>query len=289
MTKENQTLSIRKIAYLVGMILILWVLVPFFFIYIVVDKNNFGIYGDMYGGINALFTGLAFVGVITAIILQMKELALQREELVLTRSELTDTKDEHCKARKENAFFQMVALHNEIVKNASGVVTTYDIEEDEARKYTKQGKRFFQSVLAEFRGYYSPRKMSDYNPDIENIRRKYQKLFKKYEPVLGHYFRNIYTIIKFIDDEIACVTEQRKYIRILRAQLSASEHILIFYNCLSERGENFKKLAEKHRFFNNIQPDLLHHDKHLLFMKEGAYGEEEVEYIKLKKKQCYRV
>ena len=47
-----------------------------------------GTFGDMFGAVNALFSGLAFVGVIYAILLQSQELALQRTELELTRDEL---------------------------------------------------------------------------------------------------------------------------------------------------------------------------------------------------------
>ena len=47
-----------------------------------------GQFGDMFGGVNALFTGLAFAGVIYTILLQRKELELQREELRLGRAEL---------------------------------------------------------------------------------------------------------------------------------------------------------------------------------------------------------
>ena len=38
-------------------------------------------FGDMFGVANALFSGLAFLGVIVAILLQRKELELQRKEL----------------------------------------------------------------------------------------------------------------------------------------------------------------------------------------------------------------
>ena len=40
-----------------------------------------GEFGDMFGAVNALFSGLAFAGVILAILLQRQELKLQREEL----------------------------------------------------------------------------------------------------------------------------------------------------------------------------------------------------------------
>ncbi len=52
------------------------------------DSPNRGTFGDMFGAVNALFSGLAFAGVIYAILLQRHELMLQREELSLTREEL---------------------------------------------------------------------------------------------------------------------------------------------------------------------------------------------------------
>lgn len=40
-----------------------------------------GTFGDMFGAINALFSGLAFLGLIIALILQKKELEEQRKEI----------------------------------------------------------------------------------------------------------------------------------------------------------------------------------------------------------------
>jgi hypothetical protein len=47
-----------------------------------------GTFGDMFGAINALFSGLAFSGVIITIMLQTHELKLQRDELAETRKEV---------------------------------------------------------------------------------------------------------------------------------------------------------------------------------------------------------
>ena len=63
--------------------------------------SDSGVFGDMFGVANALFSGLALGGVVLAIILQNSELRLQREELALTRF--------------ENTFFHMLRLHHEIV------------------------------------------------------------------------------------------------------------------------------------------------------------------------------
>lgn len=55
-------------------------------------QPNAGI-GDLFGGVSALFSGLAFAGVVTAVILQGEELQLQRQELKLTREEVKKTAD----------------------------------------------------------------------------------------------------------------------------------------------------------------------------------------------------
>ncbi len=47
-----------------------------------------GQFGDLFGSVNALFSGLAFGGLIYAILLQRHELSLQREELKLQRQEM---------------------------------------------------------------------------------------------------------------------------------------------------------------------------------------------------------
>jgi hypothetical protein len=57
------------------------------------DWADRGTFGDMFGAVNALFSGLAFAGVIYTILLQRHELALQRKELELTREELSRSAD----------------------------------------------------------------------------------------------------------------------------------------------------------------------------------------------------
>lgn len=52
-----------------------------------------GLFGDSFGMINSLFSGLAFAGIIYTILLQRKELALQRLELAQTREELKRSAD----------------------------------------------------------------------------------------------------------------------------------------------------------------------------------------------------
>lgn len=59
-----------------------------------------GQFGDMFGGLNSLFSALAFLGVIYTIFLQREELSLQRKELELAREELKRTAEAQEKSEK---------------------------------------------------------------------------------------------------------------------------------------------------------------------------------------------
>lgn len=70
---------------LAGLVVLLWLGLGLFPLCLGADRGTFG---DMFGAVNSLFSGLAFAGVIYAIALQSQELSLQRAELKLTRTEL---------------------------------------------------------------------------------------------------------------------------------------------------------------------------------------------------------
>lgn len=67
--------------------------------------NESGVFGDTFGAINSLFSGLAFAGLLYTILLQSRELKLQREELALTREQLTSS----AASQKEQAAYTLLA------------------------------------------------------------------------------------------------------------------------------------------------------------------------------------
>ena len=81
-----------------------------------------GQFGDTFGALSALFSGLAFGGVIIALHLQRVEIKHQWKELELTRKEITGQKEQleaqdYTLRRQnfENSFFQLLNFHNGIV------------------------------------------------------------------------------------------------------------------------------------------------------------------------------
>ncbi|MBQ8437503.1 MAG: hypothetical protein IJX21_02005, partial [Alistipes sp.] len=57
--------------------LLSWVLIDL----CISESNDRGTFGDKFGAVNALFSGLAFAGLIVTLLYQKEELKLQREEL----------------------------------------------------------------------------------------------------------------------------------------------------------------------------------------------------------------
>lgn len=94
-----------------------------------------GTFGDMFGSVNALFSGLAFAGIILTIFLQSKELSLQREELSYTREELRRTAN--AQELSERALNRQ-AENLKISAKLSALNTLYNYykEEEETIKHT---------------------------------------------------------------------------------------------------------------------------------------------------------
>lgn len=83
-----------------------------------------GTFGDSFGALNALFSGLAFAGLIVTLIMQKDELSMQREELDEAKQELRQQSIEFKKQNKtlklqrfESTFFNMLNLQETITRN----------------------------------------------------------------------------------------------------------------------------------------------------------------------------
>ena len=86
----------------------LWVLTPVFVLNLLPagESANWAIrgqFGDLFGAVNSLFSGLAFAGLFWALRLQADQLEMQRTELALQREELKLQRDEMAASRRELA------------------------------------------------------------------------------------------------------------------------------------------------------------------------------------------
>lgn len=195
------------------------------------DLSGAGTFGDSFGALNTLFSGLAFAGIIISIVLQSKELRETREELKGQKLQLE-------RQAFENAFFQMLRLHNEIVdafRYRSPV---------SAREFS--GKECFGAIK------------SDITPFLTNARfgaaveDRYEKFYVDHAHWnLGHYFRNLYQIVKYVHNTE--LPNKKFYTNIIRAQLSSDELFLLFFNALSTFGrEKFLPLIVEYELLEHL-------------------------------------
>lgn len=234
------------------------------------ECNDRGTFGDKFGAINALFSGLAFAGLIVTLLYQKEELKLQREELAQTREELKGQREEFEEQNKtmkrqrfENTFFNMLSLQQEIVANLSfdDVHTSFDFSTHarNVQHISHNGRTLFREMYLNltislpgnhrYRGIKCAIEANDYGiySNIPSTTR------------FDYYFRHLYRIYKYVDtSDLITEDERYDYACIIRSQLSDYELVMLFYNCLTTNGrEKFKPLIEKYTIFNNLRTELL--------------------------------
>jgi hypothetical protein len=167
----------------------------------------------------------------------------------------------------ENKFFQLIQLFYNIIDTLNITLGgKLSIEQP-------HGKECFNYIYGRYKNYYESSTKVEQEPK-ERIEIAYEKLFDEYQHIIGHYFRNLYNIIKFIDQ--SKINNKTFYINIIRAQLSTKELLLLFYNCISEKGnEKFKPLIEKYTLLKTMpKNEIIDKEKHISLYNNTAYTKE---------------
>lgn len=233
-----------------------------------------GQFGDMFGALGALFSGLAFAGLIITIMQQREDLKNQRDEINLQRQdleaqtealrlqkeEIAQTNEELKSQRKEmeeqnktimlqrfeNTFFNMLNLQMNIFEKVRYQTTGNVVFGEEA----------FRHLFSRFRA-------SITNIDGSNI----------YFGELDHYNRHLAQILKLIDQtDFLSKAEKYNYVGLLTSHMSYYELTMFFYYCISPDGrKRAKELVEKYALFRDFGENTVFDSKHLLLFEEGAY------------------
>ena len=247
------------------------------------DPEKQGLFGDQFGAVNALFSGLAFAGLIYTIILQKQELSLQREELRQTRKELNgqtrqfEAQNKNLKIQRfENRLYNMLNLQQEIVNSLkfeysdseeviAGIVNGRTKKESHFVKKIVVGREVFRFLFDNYCVSFN----RSYTRGLRSILGKFGLRYYddlNYVTCFDHYFCHLYAILQFIDKEsqkegpnrIFSDEELYSYTKTVRATLSRYELVWLYYNGLSGYGnEKFKPLIERYCMLKNLRKDLL--------------------------------
>jgi hypothetical protein len=267
------------------------VLISYFVIFsgsLSTSQDRWGQFGDYVGGVlNPLFALLAFTALLYTIYLQKRELGLSRVELRRSSNALEMQADKQRRQQFESTFFHLLELHNEIVREMR-------IVDPDAANVGKRGRVCFESHLELFQDCYGQIEREIENADAERIiDEAYRRAFKGikrrkeeggtitgFQHHIGHYFRNLFTIVSFIDStksvDPKAMDDPKQFTNIVRAQLSSYELALLFYNCLAAWGrEKFKPLVEKYALLENMDSSLLREARHKQLYEPSAFGSPE--------------
>ncbi len=222
--------------------------------------------GDFIGGITAPFLALS------AFILLFLTYRTQKIELHENRMILQKQNETFKKQQFETTFFNMLNLHHQIV-NSMDVVKikqTQLLLSKEKKRYTIKSRDCFVIFYKGLKDIYSATKTKHKDhSELDIVNDSYRRYYQRHQYDLGHYFRNLYHIIKFIDQSE--IINKGSYTSLVRAQLSSHELLLLFYNCLSNYGQKFKPLIETYHLLKNMPDRELLHKNHVSYYDKTAY------------------
>ena len=189
--------------------------------------SNPGSFGDSFGPINSIMAAIAAISAYGAYISQREELARVREQADVDRASV-DRRD------FEQTFFNLLKMFREIVSEID-VTAPYSAD-------IKKGRDAFRIFVDE---YVEPEAYP------ANIKQSYNKTYRTFQDDLGHYFRTLYHLLRFVDS--GSVSDKHFYTRLIRASISEPEIEMIALNCLHGGGrEKLKPFIEKYSMLHNI-------------------------------------
>jgi len=245
-----------------------------------INSEKFGAYGSFLSGVvGTVWSLVSVILFFLALRLQRKELSLQRTELELTRNELQGQKDQMIQQNKtlllqqfENTFFQLLNVH-------TNIVNSMDLRSNEDKSLViSEGRDCFKTFHNSLIRYITGGQKNEAGESIiianggtiQDATTGYNKFYEANQNNLGHYFRNLYHIIKFVDN--SGIENKNTYSSFVRAQLSSHELALLFYNGVSQHGLKFKPLIEKYGLLKNMNKELIFNSAHLKAYKDSAFG-----------------
>ncbi len=83
----------------------------------------------------------------------------------------------------------------------------------------------------------------------------YDHYYHIHQSDLGHYFRNLYYIVRYIDKSNLRKSDKIEFIKILRSQISNYELLLLAYNGLHPLGEKFHKYIMDYEILKSLNSE----------------------------------
>lgn len=260
--KSKQLLIGGLIAFGVATILIIFmpiIITKYSIIPLGVEKPNE--IGDTLGGI--MGPVVALIGVLLTFLAFWAQYVANQEQRNQFQHSLIKQDDDKKEQQFESQFFEMLRLHKENVDELKVVSLTDNVE--------VQRRQVFEVMANEFSTMLSYVTFADFDLNADNYLSTYNVFFwgyaseaqnlsesaqqilrlegvttntpminftnhRGFSSSLGHYFRHLFMMVKFVVESkiINEYDAKMRYLKILRAQLSNHEQIMLFYNWLAK-------------------------------------------------------
>ena len=235
------------------------------------DLANYG--GYLQGAVASVWALAGVFLILVAFLAQTRQLRQQDAEMENQQEQFRLQQENMTRQSFENLFFQLLNLQSKV---ASEFQVTLETAHTGVASFKPLYGRLKENLtLAALADFDLKNKAKGINPSPETQRdfaiAQYLAFYKPFHAELGHYFRNLYHIFKFIKSSEFQHAEQRRYSSLARAQLSPYELTLLFYNCITPLGDKFKLLIEEFGLLENLEKSLLIDPEHVHFYEATAY------------------
>lgn len=200
------------------------------------NKAFEGEFGDKFGIVNSLFSGLAFAGIIITIYMQKHELELQRRELKATREVFDKQSKIMTDQQNDNTFFNLLSNHRQLVNSFTQGEIDYDligksISKGHWKPYTKvvSGYDVLKQIAKSWKKYFEVYSNSYKDKLITNLNlQEYPTVesLTNSEAVTHTFTRELLHIHKFINQKFETDLERRFYRETLSNSLTDQERFI---------------------------------------------------------------
>ncbi|MBY5788657.1 putative phage abortive infection protein [Rhizobium leguminosarum] len=212
------------------------------------DTQERGIFGDTFGAVNALFSGLAFAGVVYAILMQRYEVAIAKEDARETKK-ILDQQSRHLEMQTkldrlksfEDTFFKMLSVFMEV-----SATITFLKRSSEHGDAVYKGQHAISEIADNIisRSFFDEHTIQGYEDDLKHFMERYSR-------GLSHYFRSIESLLVYIT--AARDIDPEFYGELIRGQMSDAEQKILFHFCLVPGNERLKGLVERYHLLKGIK------------------------------------
>lgn len=224
---KKEHIRYQRTLICIGLLAVAIAFIPFYF-YLKVFNSElstehaaWGEFGDYIGGLlSSIFAFAALVALLYSVMLQSKELSESTEQLGKSAQAFIDQNNLIQKQNFETTFFHLIGLYNQLIQGLS-----ITLKDNNYQTYVFSHRQCFFEVIPLFNTMRSQAISSGKDDDPKIA---YYKFLNKYNQLFGHYLKVVSIILEFIDSSMLLEHEKKFYARILRAQLSLYELVLIY-------------------------------------------------------------